>query len=470
MGNEPVEIQRSRDDYHEYAPPYPHSEPGMIDTHATEKSGKIRRRIFYGWYIVAASIAANTIFSAAYFQGFGVLIIPIERTFGWDRWVISAAMSLRQLESGIVSPAVGFLLDRFSARKLIFWSAVISGAGFIGLGFTTGIVTFFLCFVVISLGASGVSHAVTWPVIISRWFRRNRGLATGLAVTGPIFGSPLVILNTQIEEAHGWRVVLFGYGALVLVGVTLLSMLVRDRPEPYGLRPDGDPLEEDASMEHSTGPLRRRTDAGLTLRAVFRTKEFWLFTSYLSGTFAVNSAVQGHMIPYFQQDIGLTAAWAAVVMSMVFIISGIGRIGGGYLLDRMDYRLVLAVVAAMMGFALLYLQVVPVKTASATLPFALMFGVSFGCLVPMRGAVGSIMFGTRAIGKVLGILQGGPIAAGVIGPFVMGMIFDLNGNYSAAIWGLIIISAFMMPLSLAMSSPAELAKRIGQQRIGDKGS
>jgi nitrate/nitrite transporter NarK len=439
----------------------------MIDTHATEKSAKIRRRIFYGWYMVAASVVTNTIFSAAYFQGFGVLILPIERAFGWDRWVISAAMSLRQLESGIVSPAVGFLLDRFSARKLIFWSAVISGVGFIGLGFTTGIVTFFLCFVVISLGASGVSHAVTWPVIISRWFRRNRGLATGLAVTGPIFGSPLVILNTQIEEAHGWRVVLFVYGALVLVGVTLLSMMVRDRPEPYGLRPDGDPPEEGASTESPAGSSRRRTDAGLTLRAVLRTKEFWLFTSYLSGTFAVNSAVQGHMIPYFQQDIGLTAAWAAVVMSMVFIISGIGRIGGGYLLDRIDYRLVLAVVAAMMGLALLYLQVVPVKTVSATLPFALMFGVSFGCLVPMRGAVGSIMFGTRAIGKVLGILQGGPIAAGVIGPFVMGMIFDLHGNYSAAIWGLIVVSALVMPLSLAMASPAELARRIGQQRIGD---
>jgi nitrate/nitrite transporter NarK len=379
-------------------------------------------------------------------------------------------MSLRQLESGIVSPAVGFLLDRFSARKLIFWSAVISGVGFIGLGFTNGIVTFFLFFVVISLGASGVSHAVTWPVIISRWFRRNRGLATGLAVTGPIFGSPIVILNTQIEEAYGWRVVLFGYGALVLVGVTLLSMLVRDRPEPYDLRPDGDPPEDSSSTEHSTGSSRRRTDAGLTLRAVFRTKEFWLFTSYLSGTFAVNSAVQAHMIPYFQQDIGLTAAWAAVVMSMVFIISGIGRIGGGYLLDRIDYRLVLAVVAAMMGFALLYLQVVAVKTVWATLPFALMFGVSFGCLVPMRGAVGSIMFGTRAIGGVLGLLQGGSIAAGVIGPLVMGIIFDLNGNYSVAIWGLIVVSALMIPMSLAMASPAELAKRISQQRIGDKSS
>ena len=433
----------------------------MIDTHILEKSGK--RRIFFGWYLVAASVVTNTIFSAAYFQGFGVLILPIERTFGWDRWVVSAAMSLRQLESGIISPAVGFLLDRYSARKLIFWSAVISGVGFIGLGFTTGIMTFFLSFVVISLGASGVSHAVTWPVIISRWFRRNRGLATGLAVTGPIFGSPIVILNTQIEEAYGWRVVVFGYGILVLVGITLLSMLVRDRPELYGLRPDGDPAEESAGLERPTGSSLRRSDTGLTLRAVFRTKEFWLFTSYLSGTFAVNSAFQIHMIPYFQQDIGFTATWAAVVMSIVFIISGIGRIGGGYLLVRMDYRIVLAVVAGMMGFALLYLQVVPVGTVWATLPFALMFGVSFGCLVPMRGAVGSIMFGTRTIGGVLGLLQGGPIAAGVIGPFVMGLIFDLHGNYSVGIWGLIVISALMMPLSLAMASPGELARRIEQQ-------
>jgi nitrate/nitrite transporter NarK len=440
----------------------------MIDTHVVEKSGK--RRIFYGWYMVAASVLTNTIFSAAYFQGFGVLFLPIERTFGWDRWVISAALSLRQLESGIVSPAVGFLLDRFSARRLIFWSAVISGLGFIGLGFTTGIVTFFLFFVVISLGASGVSHAVTWPVIISRWFRRNRGLATGIAVTGPIFGSPLVILNTQIEEAYGWRAVLFGYGALILVGVTLLSMMVRDRPEPYGLRPDGDPPEESASVETSTGPSHRRTDAGLTLHAVFRTKEFWLFTSYLSGTFAVNSAVQGHMIPYFQQDIGLSAAWAAVVMSFVFVLSGIGRIGGGFLLDRMDYRMVLAIVAAMMALSLLYLQIMEVKTVWATLPFALGFGVGFGCLVPMRGTVGSIMFGTRTIGGILGLLQGGPIAAGVVGPLVMGLIFDLNGNYSTAIWGLIVISALMIPLSLAMGSPAELARRIERQPIGAKSS
>src|SRR5262249_1000422 len=144
-------------------------------------------------------------------------------------------------------------------------------------------------------------------------------------------------------EMYGWRVVLFAYGALIVIGITLLSMIVRDRPEPYGLRPDGDPPEEANSAQRASSPARR-IETGLELRAVLRTKEFWLFPSYLSGTFAVNSAVQVHMIPYFQQDIGFTAAWAAVIMSMVFIMSGIGRIGGGYLLDRLDYRLVLAVV------------------------------------------------------------------------------------------------------------------------------
>jgi cyanate permease len=74
------------------------------------------------------------------------------------------------------------------------------------------------------------------------------------------------------------------------------------------------------------------------------------------------------------------------------------------------------------------------------------------------------MFGTRSIGGVLGLLQGAPIAAGVVGPLVMGIIFDRNGNYSVAIWGLIVISALMVPLSLVMASPAELAKRLRQRR------
>src|SRR5262249_56234389 len=135
------------------------------------------------------------------------------------------------------------------------------------------------------------------------------------------------------------------------------------------------------------------------------------------------------------------------VMSMVFIISGIGRIGGGYLLDKIDYRLVLAVVAAMMGLSLLYLQMVGAKTVLATLPFVLTFGVSFGCLVPMRGAVGSIMFGTRAIGRVVGLLQGAPIAAGVGGPLFLGGVFVLNVDHFTPISAPTATTPLSSPLS-----------------------
>jgi cyanate permease len=72
------------------------------------------------------------------------------------------------------------------------------------------------------------------------------------------------------------------------------------------------------------------------------------------------------------------------------------------------------------------------------------------------------MFGTRTIGGILGVLQGSSVGAGVIGPLIMGIIFDLNGNYSVGIWGLIVISALMVPMSLAMASPTELTERLRQ--------
>jgi sugar phosphate permease len=420
-----------------------------------------RRRPFFGWYIVAGSVLTNGIFSAAYFQGFSALILPIEATFGWSRSTISGAGALRQLESGIVSPFVGILLDRFSARTLVFWSAVISGLAMIGLAFMNGVVTFYLFFVLVSLGASGLSHAVTWPVLIARWFRRKRGLAVGLAVMGPIIGSPFVILNTSLEDAFGWRAVLFGYGVLILLACTPLSLLARDRPEPYGLRPDGDPPEaQTGTAEEAAARIaRQRIGTGWTLREVLRMREFWVLTAFLAGMFVVNSAFQFHQIPYFEEDKDFSSAQAATTLMLVFFASGFGRIGSGFLLDKLDYRMVLAVVSAMMGGAFLYVQLAPVHAVHQALPFVVLFGVGFGSMIPLRGALGGMLFGTRAIGSVVGLLQGGAVAAGVIGPIFMGVLFDLQGDYATAIWVLVVVSVIMAPVAFIMRSPATLARQ-----------
>jgi cyanate permease len=279
----------------------------------------------------------------------------------------------------------------------------------------------------------------------------------GLAVMGPIFGSPFVILNTSIEEAMGWRAVLFTYGVVILISCTLASLLVRDRPETYDLRPDGDPPEYETEVGSGTRVVRAYSDSGFTLREALRMREFWILTAFMGGTFVVNSGFQFHQIPYFVQDKGFSSAEAATTVMLVFFASGFGRVGAGFLLDLIDYRLVLALVSTMIGAGFLYLQVAPVATLYQTLPFVVLFGVAFGATIPLRGALGGMLFGARSLGSIIGLLQGGAVAAGVIGPIFMGAAFDLNGNYTAAMWVLMLVSLAMTPLSLAMRSPATLA-------------
>ena len=417
-----------------------------------------RPRLFYGWYIVAGSVLTNAIFSAAYYQGFSALILPIEQTFGWSRSVMSGAGAMRQLESGIVSPFLGFLLDRFSARTLLFWSAIISALGMMGLAAMNGIVTFYVFFVLVSIGASGLSHAVTWPVLIARWFRRKRGLAVGIAVMGPIFGSPFVILNTSIEDAIGWRGVFFAYGIVILAGCTLISLFIRDRPESYGLYPDGDVPDERVTVVTGAAAPRAHWDSGFSLREALHTREFWVLMSFMAGMFVVNSAFQFHQIPYFEEDKGFSAAEAATSLMLVFLASGFGRIGSGFLLDKLDYRGVLALISTMMGLSFLYLQVAPVGNVYQTLPFVALFGVALGAMIPLRGALGGLLFGTRSLGSIIGLLQGGAVAAGVIGPLFMGAAFDVNGNYTTAMWVLVVLSIAMSPVSFIMRSPETLAR------------
>jgi sugar phosphate permease len=423
-------------------------------------SGRRRPRFFYGWTIVAASVATNTLLSAAYFQGFSVLFLPIEGHFGWPRWVISVAFGMRQLESGVASPFIGFVLMRITARSMILWSGIVTGLGLIGLGMINGLFTFFLFFFIVSLGASGASHAVTWPVLIARWFRRKRGMAMGFAVMGPIFGSPFLLINTSLEESFGWRAVLIGYGALVVVGVSLLSMLIRNTPEEYGLHPDGDvPKDEEESAAMQSRTL---ADSGLTVREVLHTREFWLLVTYMGGLFIVNSAIHGHQIPYLVLDRGFSATEAAFSVTLVFLVSAAGRMGGGMLMDRSDYRFVLAVIAMVMGFSILYLQLADPTTVIGAMPFIVMFGIGFGSMIPIRGTLGSMMFGLRSLGPTIGLLQGGAVAAGVVGPIYLGVMFDINGSYREAMWGLVVISFAMAPMAFLMSAPKYLRERKAQ--------
>tara|TARA_B100000029_G_scaffold513013_1_gene611262 strand:+ start:541 stop:1830 length:1290 start_codon:yes stop_codon:yes gene_type:complete len=413
-------------------------------------------KIFYGWYIVLASVLSNALLSGIVWGGFGAFIIPIETTFGWSRSAISGAMALRQLESGILAPFVGWVVDKFGGRLVIIGGAITTGLGLMALGwFSVGIISFYFFFIIVAIGTSGVSHAVTWPVIISRWFDRKKGLAVGIAVTGPTIGTTLIILNTALEDRFGWRSVLGVYGIVVILFVGLMGVIVRDRPEELGLNPDGD-ISTHEQLGSNSLQLDSVNSKGLTFQETIRTSSFWLLAIYLGGMFISSSGFLTHEHVYFVDDLKFNARDAAVMVTLTFAFSAIGRVGSGWLMDHMDYRVVMAAASLLMSFSFLYAQIFEITNSWLALPFILGFGISFGSNIPMRAVLASMIFGNRALGSVIGILNGAIVGAGLIGPLMLGIIYDWKGSYSIGIVMMLILCFSLSLVPMLMKSRQSL--------------
>ena len=132
------------------------------------------KNLYYGWWIVIACFIISLYVSGITFLGFTAFFEPIHREFGWSYTQISFAASLRGLEMGIFAPIVGFLVDRFGSRKLLLSGAIITGIGYILLGFTQSLLMFYLCILFVSFGAGGCTAVVTMAAV-GVWFRKNVG-------------------------------------------------------------------------------------------------------------------------------------------------------------------------------------------------------------------------------------------------------------------------------------------------------
>lgn len=423
-------------------------------------------RIFFGWYLVAACVAINTYLSTAYFQGFQVFFLPIEREFGWTRTQMSGAFALRQLETGVMAPLLGIMVDKWGPRKMILLGVVVAGGGMMLLSQITNIVQFYLVFLLISLGVSGPSHGISWPSLLVNWFRRKRGRALGLAVMGPVVGAPLIPLVQVLNDGVGWRTAVFLLGVGVLLIGIPIGLMARERPEDYGLRPDGDPpetAEAAAKSEAGTGeqPAARAIDAsinpvGFTVREAMRSRAFWMLVAIYAIQSLGVSGVMVHQIPMFE-SFGFSAFEASLGLALVFGLSGIGRFAAGALMDLFDRRWVLA--GAMLMQAASFVLLTALSIHWLVFPFAFLFGAAFGSTIPARPLMLGYLFGQRAFASLQGLVQGAAIGSGMLGPLIMGASYDYLGGYIPATLFFAAITFVSMPLVLMINRPAAPAAR-----------
>ncbi len=320
------------------------------------------------------------------------------------------------------------------------------------------IFSFYLALLVVSLGTSGASHGVTWPVAVAAWFRRQQARAFGIAMMGPVVAGPFLFIVALMEQHFGWRhsLLILGVGVWV-VGIPL-ALIVRSDPERYGYLPDGDTPDPTRAMTQTAGAATGSGNRdGLTTRQVVRTKAFWLLSLILGLQFLATSGVTVHLIPLLE-DIEYSPAYAATILGTVFLLSGIGRIGTGMIADVVSHRLVISGLLALQVIALLLLSTLRSGQYIQVGLFALLFGVGFGGMIPLRPYIVRRLFGAKSYGAIQGLIQGVAVATGVLGPIVYGRAFDVTHSYNLAIYASIVVLVVGIPLAFALSLPALPAK------------
>jgi len=405
--------------------------------------------IFYGWWTVFACFLIAFYVGGALFYGFTAFFGPIVEEFGWSYTQVSIAFSLRGLEMGILAPIMGFLVDRFGPRKLIFSGTFIAGFSLILLGLTNSLFLFYSAFILLALGASGCASTVLMTTI-AHWFRRNVGKAMGIVVCGFGAGGILIPLIVWLIDLYQWRttLIILGLGMWAL-GIPL-SFVIRHRPEQYGYLPDGE-----ISAEPNLSNKGHHREEGGNFREVLKSRNLWKIGVAEAIRQMITMAVITHVMPYLS-SIGMSRASAAFVATSIPLFSIIGRFGFGWLGDIFDKRYVLVVLYCLFGMGTLAFAYIHIKWL--IFPFLLLFSPAFGGTISLRGAIVREYFGRVYFGRLLGIIIGMSAIGGVIGPSAAGWTFDNVGGYQPVWLSFAGTTVIAIVLLLRIKTPGQMSE------------
>jgi sugar phosphate permease len=413
-------------------------------------------RIYYGWYIVAACWLITFYLAGFFFLGFTNIFDPMRRDLGWSAAATALAFSIQRLEGGFISPVVGFLLDRYGARRLVVTGMILLGLAFVLMSRMQAIWQFYAIFALLSVSIS-IGFTASFNAAAVRWFVKKRTLAISIIYTGSNFSALIIPAFVWMIHSLGWRESLFLVGLGTWVFLVPLALVVRSWPEQYGYLPDGEPLVDGASAADRQAALdasQRASGSGLTVRQALRTPTFWL-VSVAFALFTMNmGTVTIFVVPHLTSArVGLSPQAAALVVSLFLGVGGFGRLLSGYLGDRVrDKKVVLVTVFLLQGIAMLILGLT--TTPGMAVLFALVFGPAQGGIIPIQPAFYADYFGSRAFNSIQGLSQSLSVIGGVAGPLIAGLIFDRAETYAPAFFILAALTAVAIPLLLIARRPA----------------
>ena len=399
-----------------------------------------KSRIFYGWYVLAASFLILFLSSGARFT-IGIAFKPLIAEFGWSRSAVSLAAFLNMTFFSLSVIATGKWYDRFGPKWVIILSTILVSSGYMLIALTQTLWHFLVLYGVVAAMGLGGTTVPIFAALMSKWFEKRRGLTISLALSGNCLGQfALVPLFTTLITDYGWRASHFWIGLMMLVlNLGLTFLVIRGDPEDLGVVPYGR-KEESASLLSRGDAEENPPVRDMGLREAMGTSSFWLFVLFMfvcgSGDFLVTT----HLIPMVT-DHGIPAPTASNMLAWFGLLSLAGILVAGPASDLIGDKIPIALTFLLRVLA--FLLVLKVQSMVSFYVFSLIFGFTFLVTAPLTPTLVGRLYGFSHVGVLSGFITTIHHLGGGIAAWGGGVLFDLTGSYQTVL----IISAVMAAIA-----------------------
>jgi MFS family permease len=422
-------------------------------------------KVFYGWYIVGAGLIINMLIGGLTMNAFGFYAAALKDEFGWSATIFGIAAAVTRVESGLLGPLQGWMIDRFGPRSMIRLGITTTGVGMILFGLLQDQATFIGFYILLSIGTS-IGGFMTVSVAVVTWFERNRSRAIGFMSMGFTFGALISALVGILILNLGWRETSYATGVFLLIVGWGLSFLFVRHPADKGLEVDGGTVSnsrDSASALRTENPYRHRD---FTAREALRTRAFWGLGLAHGAPLMVVGMWIGHGVLHIDELPGFSAGDAAVVVTVMVVAQLIGQGSSAWAGDRFAKRPLLVI--CMIGHTLGGIALGLATGWLMLIAFAVLNGVAWGARGTLITSLRADYFGASQFGRIMGWTSMVMMPFMTIGMLGSGILRDIFGSYDLAfvifsigagtgvIW-ILMSSRPRLPGTRALTAPGALA-------------
>jgi len=398
-------------------------------------------RIYFGWWTVLTAGTLQGLTMGLSMTGISAFFKPIAEELNLTRAIASLAGGLSRLGGSFEAPLSGFLVDKFGPRWIMLIGINIFVIGLILMSFINSAWTYCIAWIIV---ATGVNFAATVAVdkTLTNWFVKRRGLVMGLksGLIG-VFGAVMLPIVSWLIVMVGWRSSFLIWG--VIIPVILLPLVwffvKQQRPEYYGLLPDGAKEETDFTedtedmiekgVEYAAGVQ----ETEFTLRQAMKTPAYWILLVVWAGQGVATGGFGLHCIP-FLTDQGISPTTAGALMGMMVFFTIPSRTLAGLIADRLkktQLQLLWAAGCLLRAFGIGFFLFS--QTPAMIYVFLILYGIGTGVVAPLDIIVRARYFGRKAYGSIAGSSSMFTAPFGVIAPIFTGWVYDTTGSYINAL-------------------------------------